>query len=147
MTAAPALDPASDGDLTRAEVLCAATLLALGLLWLLVARPPAAATIVRLRVEANTASHARLRAVPGIGPVLATRIVQGRPWRDPAQLAAALGARTWARAGPYLCVEPAGLAAPVSAGAARARAPTAPSGCGDSGPGPPSPAGSGTRPR
>ena len=38
------------------------------------------------RFNINTASQAELEALPGIGPVLARRIVEGRPYRSVEEL-------------------------------------------------------------
>ena len=38
------------------------------------------------RINVNTASQAELGALPGIGPVIARRIVEGRPYRSVEEL-------------------------------------------------------------
>ena len=38
------------------------------------------------RVNVNTASQAELEALPGIGPVIARRIIEGRPYRSVEEL-------------------------------------------------------------
>lgn len=137
--AAPALE--------RDELVCAALAVLLGAVWLLLGggQGPAPAPAAALHVDVNSASHARLCAVPGIGPTLATRLIRGRPWRDRRRLEERLGARAWARAGPYLSL---GSPDPlVSARGAPARDPAAPAGCAGSDPGPPAPPGSASWPR
>jgi competence protein ComEA len=38
------------------------------------------------RINVNTATAAELEALPGIGPVIARRIVEGRPYRSVEEL-------------------------------------------------------------
>jgi competence protein ComEA len=38
------------------------------------------------RINVNTATQAELEALPGIGPVLARRIIEGRPYRSVEEL-------------------------------------------------------------
>ena len=38
------------------------------------------------RININTASQAELEALPGIGPVIARRIIEGRPYRSVEEL-------------------------------------------------------------
>jgi len=61
-------------------------------------RPP-------VRLDANAAPAAALAAAPGVGAVLARRIVAGRPYADAAALRRVLGRRAPA-VEPYLFVGP-----------------------------------------
>jgi competence protein ComEA len=51
--------------------------------------PPAApdpAEILARGININTASQAEIEALPGVGPTLAARIVEARPFTNPADL-------------------------------------------------------------
>lgn len=50
------------------------------------AAPAATQAAAAKRIDINSASEAELAALPGIGPVTAKNIVQGRPWDDLANL-------------------------------------------------------------
>lgn len=92
----------------RHEALGALLLLAIGLTAVLLlgrGSPGALPAPEPLRLDVNACAPAQLEALPGFGPALASRVLAGRPWRDPARLRELLGARTWSRAAPHLTLD------------------------------------------
>ncbi len=53
--------------------------------------------------DVNTASSAELRSIPGVGPVLAQRIVEARPFAtaDELRRVKGIGEKTYARIRPH----------------------------------------------
>lgn len=68
--------------------------------------PPHSRLALGLPVDLNRAPAAELEALPGIGPALARRIVEGRPYRDVVELrrVPGIGPRRLAALGPLICV-------------------------------------------
>jgi competence protein ComEA len=65
---------------------------------------PDPAAILARGVNVNTASEADLEALPGIGPALAARIIESRPYSSTADLdrVKGIGPKMLEKIGPYL---------------------------------------------
>ena len=66
----------------RVLLILVATALGLALTWISIGQAPGPLPLPTLEVDANSAPPAVLGALPGIGPVLAGRIVEARPFRS-----------------------------------------------------------------
>jgi Helix-hairpin-helix motif len=90
------------GEITACAALATVCLLALGVQRGLAREPHAELHPVRL--DLNRASTGELCALPGVGPVAASRVLAARPFASVEEARPVLGERTFTRVRPYLYV-------------------------------------------